>query len=134
MKRLISLMLIFMFLLTACSPGLGDRPSGIGKEAYGRGTVSNLEPLNNGLWQIWIFGDSTYVYCTLDATLVEKVRNSMSEYDAVVFYTYRDWKVGDLEYDNTDSTGYRLSTTCGQLHKDTLGSKLLSLTLIKKPQ
>ena len=117
-------------MLAACE-AKGNKPSGIGKEALGRGVVNNVEQLNNGLWQIWIFGDTTFVYCTLDATLVEKVKNTMREVDASILYTYRDWKVGDPEYDNTDAAGSRLSQTCGQLYTGTRGSKLLTVDLIK---
>lgn len=118
------LVLLSVILITACGP-LGERPNGIGNQtAIGRGVISNIEPLNNGLFQIWIFGDSTYVYCTLDVALIETAKRILTEKDATIIYTYRDWKEDDPEY------VAKLTSTCGQGYTGTRGSKFMSVTAV----
>lgn len=133
-KRLVCALLLLV-LVSGCA-GLGDTPTGIGKQpGTGRGTISNLDPLNNGLYQVWIFGDNTYLYCTMDQILVQKIKDIMGvRGDATVIYTYRDWKVGDPEYDTFDAWGNRISKTCGQFYVGSHGSKLMSVDLVAKPQ
>lgn len=121
-------------LLFACSVAPGDRSYGIKQPAVGRGVVSNQETLNNGLGQTWIFGDTTYVYCTLDKALQDKVKHIMLEEDATMIYTYRDWIETDIEYASTDPTsGARISTMCGQGVSGSRGSKLLSVEKVGEP-
>lgn len=119
---------LLVLLVAAGCIGKGDTPTGIGKlPALGRGVISNVEPLNNGLFQIWIFGDSTYVYCTVDKTLIDKAKAIMAETNATILYEYRDWKAGDPEFETHDSNNNRLSYTCGQGYTGARGSKLLSV-------
>lgn len=127
---------IVVFVVSACV-GLGNTPTGIGKQpGTGRGIISNLDPLNNGLNQVWFLTDNTYVYCTNDQILIEKIQKIITlPGDTTVNYTYRDWKVGDTEFDNFDAWGDRISATCGQFVKGSSGSKLLTVDLVvPRPQ
>ena len=129
-KRFVIVLVVVAVLIAGCGPG--NAPSGIGRSpGIGRGTISNLDPLNNGLFQIWIFGDNTYVYCTSDSALAQKVKSiMMTPGDNTVVYTYRDWKTGDPEYDSLDRDRNQLSSSCGQFVKGSSGSKLLTVDLV----
>ncbi len=132
MKRIL-LFILFAVLFSACTPvpQLGDKPQGIGKEdGFGRGIVSNVDPLNNGLFAVWIFGDNINVYCTMDKSIITKIKDISREWDATVYYTYRDWKVGDPEVETLDSYSHKISASCGQ--GTAHGSKLMSVEIIKK--
>lgn len=133
MKRIL-LLILFAVLFSACTPvpQLGDKPQGIGKEdGFGRGVVSNVDPLNNGLFQVWIFGDTSYAYCTMDRTLIDEIRKISRETVATVYYTYRDWKNGDAEVETYDSYGKKISSSCGQ--GKAYGSKLMTIEVVKPP-
>ena len=126
MKRntLLTLLAALSLIIGACSTG--DQPRGIGKlPAWGRGIPSNVEPLNNGLYQVWFQGDTTYVFCTLDKDLAEKIQNIGSEAPGVVIFSYRDYKDGDPEW-ATSSFLESIAHTCGQGITGTHGSKLLT--------
>ncbi len=125
-------LMLILFLSMAClSTPKGNTSDGIAKKpGVGRGVISNVEPLNNGLTQLWIFGDNTYVFCTLDEDLANKLKSIVQEENATIVYEYRDWLNTDIEYVTRDSSGSQISTTCGQGIPGSHGSKLLSVRSI----
>lgn len=131
MSRKLCVLLVVSIILTGCA--VGNKSYGLGKEpGIGRGKISNVDPLNNGMVQYWIQMDNTFVYCSMDKALLAKVKSILKEENDEVIYTYRDWMDTDPEWTQRDSDGRSYYMTCGQFYTDTHSSKLLSVDLVKR--
>lgn len=135
MRRISTILIVLALFITACNAPLGNHPVGISKRpGTGRGTLANVEQQNSGMWQVWLFGDSSYVYCTMDDQLGGKALSILQETDATVIYTYRDYLSTDFEWNTQPYSGssYSLAYWCGQGYSLTHGSKLLTLEPLRK--
>ena len=126
MKRLFALWILFGLLFTGCSAG--NKSFGVAKRlGEGRHQIANVEELNNGLFQVWFFGDDDYAYCTLDKSFAEMARaikNDPGPNDGIALYKYRDFLDSDPEWAQ-DSGGYQFYYTCGI--SGTYKSKLMEI-------
>lgn len=132
MNKLIGLFLVLA--LVGCSKP-EDRGVTITKNpATGRGVLSNVEKQNNGMWQVWIFGDNSYVYCTIDQEVGNKALSIIQETDATVVYTYRDYISTDYEWNTKaySETSWSMAYWCGQGYSNAHGSKLLTIDRVRR--
>ena len=126
-KKLLTLMLLLVVLVAACSPS-----GNISKRNPGtlRDYIFSVEPRNNGSYIVWVRNDDVAAYCTTDKTIGETAIQAVRSRTGLIIMQYRNRETFDKESFGIDQGGCTVESTGSKT--DTPIFKILSIEILSE--
>ena len=114
MKRILAVMLLVVFLFSACTATYV-------KSGTIRDTIGNVERTYNGNWRVWFTNDTAAGYCTTDDEVGARALDLLMNHDGEVILEYKSIRAGDPE------ASFWSKSDCGSIAKGEFSMEMFSI-------